>query len=534
MKEKLQGSLGKVKDFFAGEERKKRRIAAVLILTGIIIAAIIVAVVLNNQPYETLVTGLSTNEMSAIVGKLEEYGATDYQIVGDSIKVPSSQEPNLKAKLLLDGYPKQGFSYDTYFNNVGMMASESDRATVRNFELQDRMAAVIRCFDGVKSAVVTISEGSDQRYVLENDNVVPATASVVVTMADGGPLPEKYVDAIANLITRSVKGMEFGSVSISDSLGNSYSPGSETSNTSSATDLKLRLETQVNNRIRNEVMQALTPIYGPDNVRVSVTSTVDVSRRVTESTIYTTPEGAPDGQGIIGRREYDQELTRGTADAAGGVVGAEVNTDIQTYMENEAVVNGNETWIKNAGTEDHKVNTTIEQSDQNYGVVTDVMIAVTINQAAAGGVGAAQLTSHIARAAGISAADQADKINVLVAPFYTEQIPGETPGIAGIQLPKWAIYAAAGAGGLLLLLLILLVLLHKRRKRARLALLQMEQEQAALASPEMGVPVQEEILNINNDRSMELKQDIRKFTEENPEIAAQMIRTWLKGADSNG
>ena len=72
-----------------------------------------------------------------------------------------------------------------------MMASDSDRDTVRNYELQDRMAAVIRCFEGVKDAVVNISEGSDQRYVLDSENATPATAAVFVTMQDGGALPEK-------------------------------------------------------------------------------------------------------------------------------------------------------------------------------------------------------------------------------------------------------------------------------------------------------------------------------------------------------
>ena len=63
---------------------------------------------------------------------------------------------------------------------------------------------------------------------------------------------------------------------------------------------------------------------------------------------------------------------------------------------------------------DYKVNSSTEQSEQNSGVVTDVMIAVTINQNAAGNVAAAQLTSHIARAAGIAPEVQADKINVLI------------------------------------------------------------------------------------------------------------------------
>lgn len=31
---------------------------------------------------------------------------------------------------------------------------------------------------------------------------------------------------------------------------------------------------------------------------------------------------------------------------------------------------------------------------------------------------------------------------------------------------------------------------------------------------------------------MELRKDVRKFAEENPEIAAQMVKAWLREGDS--
>ena len=204
-------------------------------------------------------------------------------------------------------------------------------------------------------------------------------------------------------------------------------------------------------------------------------------------------------------------------------------------MESQDAVNGDETWIKNAGTEDYKVNSSTEQSEQNSGVVTDVMIAVTINQNAAGNVAAAQLTSHIARAAGIAPEVQADKINVLIAPFYTDT-PTNTDSlpIGGLQLPKWAIYAIAGAVGLLLMLVILLLIIQRRRKKAKAALEELEQQAALAAAERAEREKRENLLDIQNEKSMEMKQDIRKFTEENPEIAAQMIRVWLKGDGVNG
>lgn len=537
MKEKFQSGLKKVKDIYSGENKSKYIKITAVVLIVVIGVAIALALVLNNRPYETLVTGLTTDEASAIVGKLDEYGATDYKIEGDTIKVPEAEVANLQAKLLVDGYPKSGFLYSTYLDNIGMMSSESDRSTLKNYELQDRMAAVIRNFAGVKNAIVDITPGSDQRYVLDSDNATPATAAVFVEMQDGGSLPEEYVDAIGNFVAHSVSGLDFESVTITDSIGNSYTPGSTDTSTASASDLKLRLESQVNNRVRNEVLQALSPLYGTDNVRVSVTSTVDVSHRVQETTEYSSPEGAPEGEGIIGRREYDQEIVRGEDAANGGAVGTATNADLPTYMESENVVEGNEQYLKNSGTEDFNVNTSTEQSEQNFGVVTDVMIAVTINQDVAGNVGVAQLTSHIARAAGISTDQQADKINVLVGPFYdpdAETAPA--PILSGLQIPKVAIYVAAGLLGLLLLLVVLLAIRSKRRRKAEAALLAEQEELAAQQALEQAQEQEQvdNVLEIKNEKSMELKQDIRKFTEENPEIAAQMIRTWLRGEGANG
>ena len=60
------------------------------------------------------------------------------------------------------------------------------------------------------------------------------------------------------------------------------------------------------------------------------------------------------------------------------------------------------------------------------------------------------------------------------------------------------------------------------RKRSALAA-----EAAALA--EQLPSFNPEIINLQNDKGMELKQNIREFTEENPEIAAQLLKNWLNG-----
>ena len=41
-------------------------------------------------------------------------------------------------------------------------------------------------------------------------------------------------------------------------------------------------------------------------------------------------------------------------------------------------------------------------------------------------------------------------------------------------------------------------------------------------------------MEINTEKSMELRKNVRQFAQNNPEIAAQMIKTWLRGGEENG
>lgn len=55
-------------------------------------------------------------------------------------------------------------------------------------------------------------------------------------------------------------------------------------------------------------MQVLIPLFGEENIRVSVNSIVNMDRTYTDSTNYS---GEEDGEGIIGDRVFEQEITGG-------------------------------------------------------------------------------------------------------------------------------------------------------------------------------------------------------------------------------
>jgi len=55
--------------------------------------------------------------------------------------------------------------------------------------------------------------------------------------------------------------------------------------------------------------------------------------------------------------------------------------------------------------------------------------------------------------------------------------------------------------------------------------------EAAATAPTGGA----DIMDINTEKSMELRKTLRQFVQTNPEVAAQMLKTWLRGEEeSNG
>ena len=541
MAEKAKAVLEKGKEFL------KKIPKFVFIVAGIVVVAVVViaAVVLNNKDYTVLFTGLGSEEASEIVTYLNDNGVTDYRVENnDTILVPEGQEAQLKAQLLMEGYPESGYSYSTYYDHVSALSTESERNTAYLLLLQDRMSAVVRNFDGVKDAVVNINQGEDRSYILDQNNMVDASASVFVTMEDtDDKLTDSQADAIRRLVARSVQGLEVESVEISDSMGHSYGGSTELDETTDLSALKLQLEEENNNKIRAEILQVLEPLFGWENVAVGVNCTVDVNRSTEDSTTYTLPQGSQDGQGLIGSEVYSNRIVRGEDETAGGTVGTETNADLPTYVEEEITPDGTEKEISTEGQKDYLNNSSTVHEERVAGTITDCMVSVSINTDTAGNVDVNQIRTHVARAAGITDEQAETRISILPRSFYTEGGNQNQNGLGDggeFQLPIPVEVAVAISAGLFLLLvftIVMMIVLHRRRKR--------KEREAALAAAAaqqvipMGIPMAEpqegaDVMSLQTEKSMELRKDVRQFADDNPEIAAQMIRTLLKGGGNGG
>ncbi len=544
MQEKVKGFLNKGKQLWTGaKKRTKILAAAVLVVAAGAIVAVVVAS--QNQPYATLFTELSQTDMTAITSYLTENGVSDFRIVeDDTIMVPADQEVQLKAQLVSQGYVNSGYAYNysTYLDNVSALTTESERQQLALYELNDSTSAVIRSMEGVKDATVRFTPGEDNTYVLDSGNVVEASAYVKVTMKDGVPLSETMANGIRNLVSSAIQGLKVENVTIVDSYGNTYAPDDGLGDLEDSAALKLRLEEQVNNTLEKKIMSVLEPVYGAENVSVSVNSIVDVDKVYTDSTNYSTEDWAADGstngEGIIGQKIYDNRLEADENGTAGGTVGTDTNADIPTYPENEGEMEPGNGVVSSSGQTNYLVDEENKQVQRVGGTIADVMVSVTINEAVSGGVDVDDLYPHVARAAGITTADQMEKVHILIAPFNTgDNTPVDTEEDTttddGLLVDSWILYAALGGLVLFVLILVLVLLLIRRHRRKKAAALAAELEQSGEMLQEAApTPEGADIMEMQTEKSMELRKDVRKFAEENPEIAAQMVRNWLKEGES--
>lgn len=572
-KEKIPGS-EKAKELWTKTKAAVGKVSKkvwIILAVAVAVLAAGVVIYLNTRPYSILITGATANEVATVTNWLEGRGVQDYKYRGsDTILVPDRQAVALKAALLSEMYSGGNYDYSGYFDNVSMLSTEAERTNAWWIAVQEKMEAVISQMDGVVSASVSITPGEDRIYVLDSGNVVEASASVIVWTRDGKVLKNEVAQAIRGYVSGGVQGLKIEAVSLYDSNGNPYN-GVTTDSTADnkATLLKFQMEQEYANRIRTELMGLLVPMFGEDNVRVAVNTNVEISNTTVDENEpwipdYIDEEHRGSGQGIIGTKAWEYTYYASDDTIAGGLVGADPNSDISTNVEREPGPDEVDGKVSGSGQNDYNNPTRVTHTVRSAGYVTDCHVSVSLNSniPAVQAMNTQLMRELVANAAGITAVTTEDmtaeeylasKITIYSGPFYRQNsdIPGGSWWPFPDIVPEWVVLVSAVGLVLLTILLTIILVVHGKRKKKKLAAQAAEAERAAMAASEeerrqaeaalaeaMGMPQTElvgaDVMSLQTEKSMELRQDIRQFVEENPEVAAQLLKSWLRGGEEHG
>ncbi|MDK2942895.1 MAG: flagellar M-ring protein FliF [Acetobacterium sp.] len=524
MNEKIKGFLEKIKNFWTGTTKK----AKILMIGGValvLLASIGLTVLLNHKEYVPLFTGLTQAETTEIMSALTESTVDVRLDAGGNIMVPSGDEAKVRMQLATAGYPKNGLSYYVIKDNNSMLATDYERKQYENMQLQERLGASIKTLSGVKEAIVTISVPTENVFYLQETE--STTASVIIHLEPGATLTRQQIAGIQNLVIKSVSGLTADNIALTDGEGNDLVNNLAAEN---GGETKLKLTNAVENALTQKVNKVLDGPYTQEQYKVAVTATLNTDAIKQESTVYTPSEDG-ENSGVI-NQESSSLVISNEDGIAGGIAGVTGNTDITTYAEGLIGDGGIVTGINENTT--YSVSQEITQTEKLDPAIETVSIGIAIDDPAMTPVARENLIQLVAFAAGVPPA------SVTVRNFEFAQLEEELdePLFTPQQL---LVFGGIGAGVLLLLLVLLFILSRGKKKKAAgkdkkkgkrgkgidEAFATDEDSQTddlfgALAADHLESI--EPIQTLKDDK----KEKIKEFATTNPEIAAQLFKSWLK------
>ena len=294
---------------FAGQPAV-RRMAPWFLGTAAIGAAALAWGTLAPAPQRTLYAQLDDGERAGVVAALDK-AAIHYSIDRDTGALSVSDADYYKAKMLVASdhalaTPESGAQMLDSLPIGASRTMEGER--LREAREHDLMLTIMQ-IDGVESARVHLAEAQQSAFV--RDEAAPS-ASVMVRLARGRHLAEGQVAAIVGLVTGSVPGLLPDAVRVVDQSGQMLSshPGADAD--------RLELQGRIEDKLRGQVAQLLTPMLGDGNFSSEIQVDLDMDQvsRATES--Y-------DKQGVL-RSEQAQQSQQAAPAPVGGVPGVLSNT----------------------------------------------------------------------------------------------------------------------------------------------------------------------------------------------------------------
>lgn len=524
MAEQIKNVVKSIKDFWTKLSSKSRKLIIVG-LVSVIIVALIIALFLNNKDYVVLFSNIDEEETVEVMKQLQENNV-DYKYENDgNILIPEEQESTLRMQLAQSGHPRTGTNYDVFTKNIDFMTTDYEKRQYEIYQLQERLQDSIETINGVKEAIVTINVPEEKDFAWETDKE-ESSASVKVNLADGKSLSSSQTSGIMQLVIKSIEGLKEENVAIIDTDGNSLVVSNEMQQTNSI-KLKLEIEKEFEKDTEKSVTEFLAKIYGEENIKVSAKCTINFDKKISEMLQYLPDEESK--LGVPSDTKTDKEIT-GPGETVGGVAGSETNAEVPTYPG--VVIEGDNIYYKDSNTINYLVSQLKEQIEHNPGEIEQLTVAAVINKASIRDEELAKVKELIAFSSGVSIED-VSLHNML---FYDPDAPAvpvisdEINAEGDFTIRNILIYGGIALAVIAILILIIILILRKKRKKKEAENRDQRKAETAATGDFSWTDIQDGI-KVQETQEQAIKKQLKEFTTTNPEIAAQLIRTWIKGDD---
>ncbi len=541
--------LGQVRDLWSGLTAAQRAVLLGVTL-GLFVGLGALLFWAGTPEYGVLYAGLPLEDAADVAEQLRADGVP-FRLEGGgrTVLVPADKVYDLRLSLAGQGIPKGGVVGFEIFDRSGFGMTDFAQKVNYTRALEGELTRTIRGLDGVDGVRVHLV--MPERRLFEAE-AKPASASVVLQLRPGRRLTAKQVRGIVHLVASSVEGLEPDGVTVVDSRGTVlYQSEGDAPALLAASQLEYKraYEKDVERRVR-ELLERVT---GPGGAVVRVAAEFDFSRVQETSEVYDPEAVAVRSEERVSENSTGPAGPAGVPGVASNVPGSDVAQGVQGQNPQGAGAGGTPaSSSRETETVNYEVSKTVRRVEREAGALKRLSVAVAVDGTykeppEEGGTREFvprppeeldQIRALVEKAVGADPA-RGDAVEVTSIPFHPAEVPETRAGLLGPGLIPSAIrYGTVMVVALLVVFFVARPLL-KVLGRASAApevtgpITVAEMEQRLGSGGEAGEggeapgSLDDKEPPTDTVRREELKKRLQEMVDTEPEIAANLVRSWM-------
>ncbi|SMC19224.1 flagellar M-ring protein FliF [Desulfacinum hydrothermale DSM 13146] len=525
--DKLRIFLSKLKTSFSDlpGPQKMLAVGSVLLLVG---SLAYLAFTFNRVEYAPLYSDLSETDLASVVNVLKEK-KIPYKLTGaHAVAVARDRLYETRLELAAEGLPRgSGVGFEI-FDQQRLGSTEFVQRVNYQRALQGELARTINQMTEIQESRVHLVLPEESLFA--EDQKKPR-AAVLVKLRPGARLGQRQLQAIANLVSSAVEGLDTENVTIMSTDGKVYYKKDRNESPLEMSAYQLEVKKRMEEDLRHKVQNMLARVVGADKVVTQVSVDLDFSRvQIAEETYD--PDSA-----AVRSQQKTLETSQGKAITARGNPDAPINLESRLL---EKQPNGqSKTFNRQKETVNYELSRVTRQMVRSPGSVRKISVAVVVDgpyrtETSANGktervfVGRSPqelktLEDLVKKAVGFDdgRGDQVTITNVAFAadPSMGQEAPApENKYLAMLRRHQKILF------NLLLLLLVFLFVVRPFMKRFQ----QIGQSEPSAEAPHPALPEGEEEELLEGPKEVRLKEQAVQLVLTNPSQASQVIRAWIK------
>jgi flagellar M-ring protein FliF len=457
--------------------------------------------VLSGVPYEMSGEIASRLEEAGIPHRLENGGA--------EVRVAATDLARARVAIAREGMPTAGRPGLELFDKPSYAMTDFTQRINYRRALEGELERTIGKMRGVEQAQVHLALQETSTFRTSKS---PSEASVVLKLRSGENPTADVVRGIAQLVASSVDGLESDRVTIVDDAGRLLSLPTESETIAGLTTRQLEVQRSVESHLEGKAEELINRMLGAGNARVQISATVNFDRveRTTQSL---------DPEKQVAATEQKAEIIPG---AQGGAASSNVATTYENAKSTETFAPA-------------------------IGGLKRLTVAVLVNDKQTGTADAptfesrnieelARIETLVKSAVGYDST-RGDMVSVVSVPFAIPVKPTVVPEVAPTMVERVRENQSLILNALALVLAFVIGFLALRSLRAPaakpLAQLAGASNAAAALAPgtdmgEMRAGMRSMPELVAQQANVETRNRVTTTVEQQPEIAAKLVRAWMK------